>query len=112
MAPLMTAGQAAKAEVAKSGYSLNQRTAAYLQGSWSQAEVKSFALNELSGPIPRCSMQIVLGTLGPSHTGSANGDESYANTAEGDLFSEVCSDDEHATRRDEKIAAALCILWI
>lgn len=53
---------------------------------------------------------MALNTLCPSHTGSTNGDESYANTAKGDLLAKVCSDEKHAAGGDEAITAALRIL--
>jgi hypothetical protein len=53
-----------------------------------------------------------LSTLGPSHMGSAHGDENCANTEKGSLLAKVCGEEKHATSRDEEIAAALCILRI
>lgn len=53
---------------------------------------------------------MTLSTLCPSYMRSANGDESYAHTAEGNMLAEVCCEEKHATSRHEEIAAAFCIL--
>ncbi|HWU77625.1 MAG TPA: hypothetical protein VN043_14065 [Rhodanobacter sp.] len=57
-------------------------------------------------------MQMTLSTLGAGQVRSADGDESSANTAEGDLLAEECREEKHAASGDEEIAAALYILWI